>query len=599
MDKINRSVFLQQSLKAGACLLLMPLPNLFATVGNRQNIPDDVLLKKLVTANDSQVESLLQTNVDNREFNRRLVHDINILTASYCCNTSRYYHKPQLLTVLQLLVTRLLAAQAPDGTVNLGNLESPPDTAFIVEIAAAAATVLQQESMPETLPVRNNLKQFLQKAGDALTVGGVHTPNHRWVVSAALAKIYSLYPAQKYLARINEWLSEGVFINSDGAYPERSRIYSMVENTALLAMGRLLNKPALFEPVKKNLETTFYYTESNGDLVANDSRRQDQFALQQPDTNVSLRVTNYYLLYRFMAIKEKNPLFATVAKQIESLPDFADRVLKRSLIYFLEDPFLLNDMPVAGTLPLQYERVFAQSHLLRIRRNNTTATFFGGVDWPLIVASGRSCSPDFFSYRKGEAVLQYLRLSTSFFSTGYFYSEGLKKTGNRYVLSKKLTAPYYQPLPKQFRKKGGDYTLTESTDRRFWNKMDFPRRPVSNVKSLTVVVSLKETAGRCELQFDVQGQAGVQVTIELCFAEGGKFSGVAAGKEGNGFLKEGMATYEFKNDVIEFGPGVMKHQNISGLEGERYSTHFGSLRTKGMHVYLTGVTPFVHEMKFS
>ena len=64
-------------------------------------------------------------------------------------------------------------------------------------------------------------------------------------------------------------------------------------------------------------------------------------------------------------------------------------------------------------------------------------------------------------------------------------------------------------------------------------------------------------------------------------------------------MKEGTGEYRFGNDSIRFGPGVMKHENITGLEGERYSTHFGSLRTAGMHVYVTGVTPFVHRLKFA
>ena len=52
-------------------------------------------------------------------------------------------------------------------------------------------------------------------------------------------------------------------------------------------------------------------------------------------------------------------------------------------------------------------------------------------------------------------------------------------------------------------------------------------------------------------------------------------------------------------DVIRFGPGAMEHKKITNLEGERYSTHFGSLRTEGMHIFITGVTPFNHTLTFS
>ena len=195
--------------------------------------------------------------------------------------------------------------------------------------------------------------------------------------------------------------------------------------------------------------------------------------------------------------------------------------------------------------------------------------------------------------------MKYIRLSTSFFSTGYFYSDGLKKEGNRYVLHKKLTVPYYQPLPKNLRNKTGDYVLSESIDGRFWNKMDFKRRPVSNVKTLNINVSLKEHSGSNELLFEISGQPGVQVTIELCFKEGGKLTGVTEAENSNYFLENGIGQYSFGNDTINFGPGMMKHKIINNLEGERYATHFGSLRTQGLHVYITGVTPFNHTLAFS
>ena len=259
-----------------------------------------------------------------------------------------------------------------------------------------------------------------------------------------------------------------------------------------------------------------------------------------------------------------------------------------------------QELPADTPLPVEYEKLFTTSNLARIRRGDNTVTLFGGVDWPLLIASGRSNSPNFFSYRKGEAVLKYLRLSTDFFSTGYFYSDGLKKQDDKYILYKKLEAPYYQPLPKEKRNTAGDYTLTPSTDGRFWNKMDFDNRPVSNIKTLETTISFVENNGRSELNFSVKGMKGVAVTIELCFKEGGKLSGVTGSNDPNEnqFLETGEGKYEYNGDTIHFGPGVVAGKKVNRLEGERYNTHFGSLRTEGLHVYLTGVTPFEHRLSF-
>ena len=251
-------------------------------------------------------------------------------------------------------------------------------------------------------------------------------------------------------------------------------------------------------------------------------------------------------------------------------------------------------------MAVEFDKLFTTTNLARIRRGENTVTLFGGVDWPLIIASGRSNSPNIFSLRKGKAVLKYLRFSTDFFSTGYFYSDGLKKQNGQYILYKKLEAPYYQPLQKISGIPSGDYTLSPSTDGRFWNKMDFEDRSVSNVKTLETKISFSESDGRNVLNFSVSGMKGVAVTIELCFKEGGSLSGVTGVNDSsqNYFLQNGEGKYEYDGNTIHFGPGIVAGKKINNLEGERYSTHFGSLRTEGLHVFITGITPFEHQLSF-
>ncbi len=593
MSKLKRNDFL----KLSAMALLAPVNNHFllqAAPINKVNplLDKDDLFNRLVIANDKEVAKLLDLiNPDNVNFSRRIGSDFATLSASYSCTESKYYHNEAIVSKLAILTGVLHKYQTADGTVNIGNLESPPDTAFLIELLAAGASILIKDNSKDTTQVRNDLKKFLLRSGDALAVGGVHTPNHRWVICAALAQLNAIYPNEKYTNRIAEWLDEGVYNNSDGHYPERSRLYGGVENTSMLTMGRLLNQPALFEPVRKNLTTTYYYMYPNGDLATNDSRRQDQY--------ISKTIISYYLHYRYLAIKDNNGNFAGIARLIEQMQGFEKEVLDRALFHFLENPALQEKLPPSNPPGDDFEKFFTTTQLLRIRRGTTSATLFGGADWPIIIASGRSNSPDFYAYRKGNAILKYLRLSSGFFSMGYFYSDGIRKDGKKYVLHKKLEIPYYQPLPKNLRNSAGDYKLSPSIDDRFWNKMDFENRPVSNVKTLETTVTFLETNDVNELTFQVTGLAGVPVTIELCFMEGGKLSGVVAGEQGNSFLENGMGKYEMGSDTIVFGPGAVGHRLVKNLEGERYSTHFGSLRTDGMHVYITGITPFSHTLHFS
>ena len=599
-EGISRSTFIRGILGMGLSTAVFP-HGLAAIPGVAEEFrtgkPDaGELMKRMVTANDARAGTLLEgVSPDRSDYMRmrNYGHYFGILAASYCHPASMYYQRPDVADALEGIIKKVVERQNPDGTINAGNIESPPDTAFMIEPVAAAAIILQRNNSEAIQDLLDETGSFLRKAGEALISGGVHTPNHRWAICAALARLNSIYPDTRYTERIKDWLGEGIYQDGDGHYPERSRNYSRVVNHALITTARLMNMPELLEPVRKNLEMTYFYLEPDGSLVSTDSRRQDQY--------MTISAILYYLDYRYMAIHSSNGEFAAVARFIELLDEFPERVLSSQLVYFMEEPLLQKELPRLAVPPRDYEKWIRSSHLLRIRREDTTLTLFGGVDWPLIIASGRSNSPNLFSYRKGEAVLKYLRISSMFFNTGYFYSEGMERKGNAYVLHRRMEVPYYQPMPEEMRNDSGDYRLSESIDGRFWNKMSFEDRPVSNVKSLETTVSLEEDSGIAALNIKVDGQAGVHVVVELCFKEGGSLAGVEESdtEAGNSFLSSGMGKYQYGDDSIVFGPGTAGYRYVDRLEGERYSTHNGSLRTEGMHVYLTGMTPFEHTLKFS
>ncbi|AGA79718.1 hypothetical protein Echvi_3502 [Echinicola vietnamensis DSM 17526] len=592
MKKINRSTFLKQTFGLGSALYLMPTLG-FSLPEKPRYSGQGQLWQDMVKANDQHIQQLLEKGDEaNKHGGRSFGYNFAMLASAYCCADARFYEDPRVITLLDYTADKLIENQRPDGTINAGNLESPPDTAFIMEPLCAGVFILSQQSDAKLDGVKAKIKGFVLKTGEALVVGGIHTPNHRWVVCHALARINQLYPDPKYVERIDEWLSEGIYMDQDGHYPERSMNYSDVENNAFIAMGRLLDRPELYAAPRKSLEMTYYYMEPNGDLVTTDSRRQDQYSHRS--------IVVQYLHYRYLANYDQNGRFAKICQLIEGFPGFDRIVVEEALFHFMEDEQLRKELPVGEAVPVNFEKLFTTSSLARIRRENTTATIFGGVDWPLIIASGRSVSPNFFSYRKGKAILWYMRMSSSFFSMGHFRSHGLTKEDGKYMLYQKLEAPYYQPLPKALRKEDGDYELTPSVDGRFWSKMAFDKRPVSNVKTLESRVTIEESNGTVELLIDVSGLEGVKVTVEMCFDQGGRLKGVDKATQGedNFFLADGQGVYEKDGDQITFGPGSKAHERISRLDGEQYSVHFGSLRTAGNHVYITGITPFTHKLTF-
>ncbi|WP_281636191.1 hypothetical protein [Flavobacterium marginilacus] len=557
---------------------------------------DTLLMKKLILNNDAKVKSLLDkapidSAIRTNSF-RSIAGSISVMAASISNSASEYYKSRLVADKMDQSIDVLLKKQYPDGTLDAGgNMQSPPDTAFILEYMCPAATVLNLEKQKDFEALRAKLKKFILNAGEAMITGGVHTPNHRWVICAALANINSLYPDSRYIQRINEWLAEGIDINEDGDYSERSGVYSAVIDKALITMARLLHKPELLEIVSKNLTACYYHTETNGDLVTVNSKRQDQF--------MNLTVIKFYQQYRYMAVHTNNPVFAQMVNLIENLPAFTAEVLSDSLVFFMENEELRKPISVEGKTANDFEKFFAVSNLARIRRGKTSVTLFGGNDKPIMVVSGRSSNPNFLMYRKGDAILKYMRLSSSFFRLGYFSSDGIVKEGNKYILKETKEGDYYQPLAKEFLKADGDYKLSESPDDRFWNKMDFDSRTKSNVKKQVTVIEITENNGALNLDFKVDGPPNVEVTIEMCFKEGSSIAGAVADEKNNYFLKSEMGSLSAGTDAIQFGPGKCEHLNVENLDSEEYTYHQGSLRTSGEYVYITGFTPFHHKMTIS
>ena len=516
--------------------------------------------------------------------------NVAALVASYCSRESVHYRSERLIPLMESATRVFVEAQNPDGTLDAGNLASPPDTGFVIEAMAASLGVLRGVDEARLGQTKDRLTKFLLGAGEALVTGGVHTPNHRWVICGALARINALFPAARYVNRIDDWLGEGIYQDADGQFEERSTgIYSRVTDNAFLTIARLLNRPALLEPVRKNLEMNLYYLHPDGEMETVASRRQDQ--------NMAVSVANYYLQYRYLAIRDNNPRFAAVTRLIQDRPGVGFVEGSNPVIYFLEDPLLRKPLPEGGGIPSDYNKAFANSGVARIRRGAVSATVYGGSDWPLGVASGLASNPTFFSVRKGKAVLESVRMGGQFFSEGVFRGEGLKVEGGGYSLHQRFDAPYYQPLPKNLRNPRGDYALTPARDVRFWSKLDFPHRQMSNVQVLDQKVTVVERPGAFELHFDITGHNHVPYAVELAFRPGGEFSGSlqeVTTRDNSAkvyFLKEGVGRYRVGEDVIEFGPGQADHQQIN-LSGPSYTAHGAMLRTPGTRVYITGYTPF-------
>lgn len=576
----GRRAFLTAGAAAGALALAGPLAAATAGAGagagaNRDE--DDPLVARLIRENDALVPTQLSLQ-DLRPGVRGHggVPDpygipsanttggfLAILACAFASPTSQHYRSPRLRDAMLLASQALLDLQHEDGTIDLAitNFRSPPDTAFVTEYVAPAYEILRSDPGSDAAPILGRLERFLRRVGDALAIGGVHTPNHRWVVSAALATLHDLFPDPRYPARIAQWLAEGIDIDPDGQYTERSTtIYSAVVNRAFLTLAHRLNRPELRDPVRRNLDMSLYYLHPDGEVVTEGSRRQDR---QQRGTLV-----RYYAAYREMALREGNGQFASVVAQIEA--DSPGSVV-RELPSFLTEPILRRRLPAAQPLPTNYRKHFKHSQLARIRRESLSATLLAGTT-------------TFFSLRRGSAALEAVRLSTAFFGKGQFQSETIEEIDGRLRLRQSLRGPYFQPLTPEKIAELRTYGGMESNG--LLRQDHRASRAQSNIQSLESVIDLVEHPDRLELQIQIEGTDHVPVAIELAFRRRGVLEGVepVKGVAEAHLLRSGEGRYRLGQDVITFGPGRTEHTwtQLRGALG----------KWDGQSVYLTGFTPF-------
>ena len=466
------------------------------------------------------------------------------LTASFVHPRSRFHADNALVERLRLAAGFLERAQSPQGNIDLltTNFNSPPDTGFVVHNVAAAAAVARRHGHGGIVRI---LQPFLVKAAGGMAAGGIHTPNHRWVVSSALAQINELFPDGRYVRRIDEWLAEGIDVDSDGQFTERSTlVYNIVTDRALIVMASKLGRPGLLEPVRRNLDALKYLLHADGEIVTEMSRRQDQFARGT--------AAGYWFPLTFMAVTDGDGQLSTLAEQAASQG--------ARLSALLEYPELSQPLPRPHPLPDDFEKRFDEVGIARIRRGSLSAT---------LVLGGSS---RFFTMRYGDATLEAVRFATAFFGKGQFVPQTAAKREGTWEFRQSLEAPYYQPL-------------AETITTRAWEESRRRRRQ-TEVCRLTQAADVKEAGGGFSVRLRAEGTRGVPVAVELCFREGGRLYGCRPLPDTPGafVLEEGRGTYRTGRYEIQFGRGDAPH---------RYTQLRGAeLRPPGLSVYITGYTPF-------
>jgi hypothetical protein len=591
-----RRTFLTGTAAAAAFGATGVIPAFAAQMGAK----DTATLTLLTAAADQLAAAALTgTSTGGQGGSRGTLRQMRRLVTPFIWPDSAYFEDTALVAPIQDLLSRVEAAQHDDGTFSAGNRHSPPDSSFLIEDMAVMLGGLATSRHAVSRDLAERLTAMMRKAGPALVTGGIHTPNHRWELSAALSKIDKVDPNPAYRARIDEWLAEGVDINAEGLYSEQSSNYAQaVSNPSLLRLAHLPGLEGLRALVRRNLEATIDLSEPfYGDVETIMSRRQDQAQSKQT-------LHTYYLQFRELAQRDGDARFAGVVRWIER-NDSAQ--LGDALANILDEPDLARPLPAEAQPFVDLQRHFQTVGLVRERRGPITASFFAGSDWYVngepspfynTIGSGLATNPTLMRMWKGGLVLDAIRLIPDFFSMGHFRPSEISMEADGTVrMGGELRVPYYLPMPAERRNPDGVYALSPSVDGRFNSALDFSHRPAS-FRRLGIQILVTPEPSGYRVLFETDGEEDVDMTLELTLREGGTLEGAQRMEDGGYHLAEGQASYSVGGDRLLIGPGNGAG-SVRVSPGENYTWAGGRLQLPGTRLYITGRSPLRYELQLA
>ena len=460
---------------------------------------------------------------------------------AYLLPESRYHRSEELLQRILLAAEFTRRHRNPSGCFDLliTNFDSAPDAGFVVQAIAPVVFAARQQAADDAgaAAIADALGELIQTAAPGMAAGGFHTPNHRWVLVAALAQAQALYPELEVSSTVEAYLGEGIDINADGEYIERSTgVYNAIVNRSLIRAAHILERPDLLEPVRRNLDLSYHLFHADATAVTSISKRQDRGTRAVP--------TGLADGYHALAHLENNGFYAAVADLLVERGGSGLVCLPNYVLH----PEWRSAHIERTPLPERYSRVYPVSGLWRVRQGAVSATAAAGLTAP-------------FSVVCGQAELAAVKISSTYFATGQFIGEEFAEAGKGVRMQHKGRNLIYPEKDYV----GGIYWLpiAEQVNADNWQEVR-GRRETYELPPLEVELHAEEVAGGFDLHIRTSGGVdGVPLQIEGVFAPGGTLEMDSALIEGHAghtvFLKAGYALYRMGNDAIRIGPGAMEH----------------------------------------
>ncbi len=482
------------------------------------------------------------------------------LIAVFVTPDSRWYLNESVAQAIRRTLTYMERHQRPDGCFDLTpcNFASPPDTAFMFNAVLSGWWLLEKCKAPEAEFIRQPLYELMDRAASGIAAGGFHTPNHRWAISAYLKSMEKITGRNDLGDRAAAYLREGLDINADGEFAERSAgNYNQVNDDQMIRLYLATGERRFLDAAAANLEMMYAYFDPDNTVFTNNSTRQDM--------GWKVHGESYFIWYLLVGYLLKREDLGAMAGWIWR--DCTNRGVVPAGVEWL---LLLPEMDGYGDRPdfqppiTHYERLFRDSDIARIRHG----------DWSCSLLKGK---PNTLYFQHG-ALSCYMVIYSNLCDRRNFLADTLEKTEKGWRMTAHAAGWYYLPFPEK----------PATSD---WWQMDNPhRRPKTEGLPLDTVLDIEVMEQGIDLHISTSGVDGLPFRVEFSFLPGGyarteHFLQAARPGECINVLDGTLEVSGPSGDCITLGPAFAAH-DVTDRMG-------GAYPLSGSHytVYMTAYTP--------
>ena len=353
------------------------------------------------------------------------------MVAAFVTEDSRWYLHDELKAAIQRDLVYMQRHQRPDGCFDLTpcNYASPPDTAFMVNAMLNGWWLLEKCKAKEADFIRQPMYALIDSASRGIAAGGFHTPNHRWAISACLLNCEKITGNKALGGRARQYLREGLDINADGEFAERSAgNYNQVNDDQMIRLYLATGDKTFLEAAARNLEMMYCYFDPDNSVFTNNSTRQDMGKKVYADTYYILYLLVGYLLGREDLGRMAGFIWRDCARH-GTVPPGVEWVLLFPEMdgYGEREDFV---PPIA-----HIDRLFPDSAIARIREG----------DWSCSLLKGKAnCL-----YFQHGAFSLYMTIYSNLCDRRNFLADTLEKTETGYVMRSHAAGWYYLPFDEQ------------------------------------------------------------------------------------------------------------------------------------------------------